>query len=213
MNKSAKYLIASAVLSLAFATPAMADISANIGLLSDYFYRGVVQNTTATTNGGLDFEQNGFFVGTWAADVEDGLEVDVYGGYSHEFEGGFSLGAGFTGYYYTGDFDDTYQEINLTAGWSIISFEYSFGEYDNFGGPDLDYDFTAITVEKNGFYGKYGTFGDDFDGDYFEFGYGTEIGGFDAGISIVINDKDLDLETGDGTETIIFSIGKSFDIN
>ncbi len=72
--------------------------------------------------------------------------------------------------------------------------------------------FTAITVEKNGFYGKYGTFGDDFDGDYFEFGYGTEIGGFDAGVYILFNDKDLDLETGDGTESIVFSISKSFSL-
>ncbi len=213
MNKSAKLIIAGAVLSIAIATPAMADITANIGLLSDYFYRGIVQNTTATTNGGVDFEQDGFYLGTWAADVEDGLEVDVYGGYNFEIEGGFTLGAGFTGYFYTGDFDDTYQEINLTASWNIISVEYSIGEYDNFSGPDLDYDFAAITVEKNGFYGKYGTFGDDFDGDYFEFGYGTEIGGFDAGISIVINDKDLDLETFDGTETLIFSLSKSFDLN
>lgn len=226
MNKSAKLIIAGAVLSIAIATPAMAaDISANIGLLSDYFYRGVVQNGTATTNGGVDFEQNGFYLGIWAADVEtqsraadvedveDGLEVDVYGGYNFEIEGGFTLGAGFTGYFYTGDFDDTYQEINLTASWNIISVEYSIGEYDNFSGPDLDYDFAAITVEKNGFYGKYGTFGDDFDGDYFEFGYGTEIGGFDVGVSIVINDEDLDLETGDGTETIIFSLSKSFDLN
>ncbi len=213
MNKSAKLMIAGAVLSIAVATPAMAELSANIGLLSDYFYRGIVQNGTATTNGGLDYDQNGFYVGTWAADVEDGLEVDIYGGYSHEFEEGFSLGIGFTGYYYTGDFDDTYQEINLSASYDIVSLEYSFGEYDNFDGPDLDYDFTAITIEKNGFYGKYATFGDDFDGDYWEFGYGTEIGGFDAGISIVINDEDLDLEPagdGKGTETIIFSISKSF---
>ncbi len=212
MNKSAKLMIAGAVLSMVIATPARAEISANIGLLSDYFYRGIIQNTTATTNGGVDFEQGGFYLGTWAADVEDGLEVDVYGGYNYEFEGGFTLGGGFTGYYYTGDFDDTYREINLNASYGIVSFEYSFGEYDNFGGPDLDYDFTAITVEKNGFYGKYGTFGDDFDGDYFEFGYGTEIGGFDAGVYILFNDKDLDLETGDGTESIVFSISKSFSL-
>ena len=147
-------MTAGVVLSLAVATPAMAEFSANIGLLSDYFYRGIVQNGTATTNGGLDYDQNGFYVGTWAADVEDGLEVDVYGGYSYDFEGGFTLGAGFTGYYYTGDFDDTYQEINLSASYSIVSFEYTFGEYDNFDGPDLDYDFTAITIEKNGFYGR-----------------------------------------------------------
>ena len=55
MNKSAKLIIAGAILSIAIATPAMADITANIGLLSDYFYRGIVQNTTATTNGGGRF--------------------------------------------------------------------------------------------------------------------------------------------------------------
>ena len=55
MYKSAKLMIAGALLSITVATPAVADISANIGLLSDYFYRGVVQNTTATTNGGLDY--------------------------------------------------------------------------------------------------------------------------------------------------------------
>ena len=228
MNKSAKLIIAGAVLSIAIATPAMADISANIGLLSDYFYRGVVQNTTATTNGGVDFEKkwavnsvtHGVYLGTWTADVEDGLEIDVYGGYTVEFASGSTLGAGFTNYSYTGGFDDTYQEINLTASWNIVSLEYSFGEYDNFGrSTPLGYSFAAITFEKNGFYGKYGQFGaragdNPFEsGDYFEFGYGMEIGGFDVGASIVINGEDLDLETGDGTETIIFSLSKSFDLN
>jgi len=206
-----KSLIAGAVLA-ATSSATMADVSANVGVMSDYFYRGVVQNTTATTNGGVDFEQGGFYAGTWAADVEDGLEVDIYGGYGLELESGLGLSAGFTGYYYTGDFDDTYEEINLGASFGIVSLEYSFGTYDNFDGPEMDYDFTAITIEKNGFYGKYGSFGDEFDGSYVELGYGTEIGGFDAGVSIVINDEDLDLETNDGTETIIFSLSKSFDL-
>jgi len=206
-----KSLIAGAVLA-ATSSATMADVSANVGVMSDYFYRGIVQNTTATTNGGVDFEQGGFYAGTWAADVEDGLEVDVYGGYGLELENGLGLSAGFTGYYYTGDFDDTYEEINLGASFGIVSLEYSFGTYGNFDGPEMDYDFTAITIEKNGFYGKYGSFGDEFDGSYVELGYGTEIGGFDAGVSIVINDEDLDLETNDGTETIIFSLSKSFDL-
>ncbi len=72
--------------------------------------------------------------------------------------------------------------------------------------------FTAVTLEKNDFYGKFAMFGDEFDGNYVELGYSTEIGGFDAGISIIINDDDLDLETGTGTESIIFSISKSFDL-
>jgi uncharacterized protein (TIGR02001 family) len=204
-------LIAGAVLA-ATASSAMADVSANVGVMSDYFYRGIVQNTTATTNGGVDFENGGFYAGTWAADVEDGLEIDLYGGYGIETESGLGLSVGFTGYYYTGDFDDTYEEINLGASFGILSLEYSFGTYGNFDGPEMDYDFTAVTLEKNGFYGKYGSFGDEFDGSYLELGYGTEIGGFDAGVSLVINDEDLDLETGEGTETIIFSLSKSFDL-
>ena len=132
----------------------LADTSINVGVLSDYFYRGVVQNTTATTNGGIDFEQGGFYVGTWAADVEDGLEVDVYGGYGLELKNGLALSAGFTGYYYTGDFDDSYEEIDLGASFGIVSLVYSIGTYGNFDGPEMDYDFTAITIDKNGLYGK-----------------------------------------------------------
>ena len=51
-------------------------------------------------------------------EVITGLEVDGYGGYSGEV-GPVSLGVGFTGYYYTGDFDDTYEEINFNGGFGI----------------------------------------------------------------------------------------------
>ena len=30
---------------------------------------------------GADYENGGFYIGTWAADVGDGLEVDYYFGY------------------------------------------------------------------------------------------------------------------------------------
>ncbi len=197
---------------VATSSSALADISTNIGVMSDYFYRGVIQNTSATTNGGIDYENGNFSAGTWVADVEEGLEVDVYGSFGFELDSGLSLSAGFTGYYYTGDFDDTYEEINLGVSYGIVSIEYSFGSYGNFAGPDKDYDFTAVTLEKNDFYGKFAMFGNEFDGNYVELGYSTEIGEFDAGISIIINDDDLDLETGTGTESIIFSISKSFDL-
>ena len=57
------------------AATAHAEFSTNIGWASDYYYRGVFQKTSSA-NGGLDYSNNGFFVGTWAADVGDGLEVD-----------------------------------------------------------------------------------------------------------------------------------------
>jgi len=205
-----KLLASSAIAVVAaagFAAPAMADLSANVGFASEYYYRGILQKSSSAS-AGLDFVAGGFYVGTWAADVGDGLETDVYGGYNLEL-GEFTVGAGFTGYYYSGDFDETYEEINLSAGWSFLSVGYSVGEWDGDGGQD--YDFFEITAEHNGFYGKYGTFGKDFDGDYFEVGYGTEVGGFDLGIAGIFSSKELSDQDG-SSEALIFTIGKSFDL-
>ena len=73
----------------------------------------------------------------------------------------------------------------------------------------------ALTVEHNGFYGTYGTFGDDFDGDYIELGWGTSIETWDIGVSLIFNDDDLSDELDDDGEptegeAVIFTIGKTF---
>lgn len=185
---------------------AQADISANIGWASEYHYRGIFQ-ASSSANGGLDYEQGGFYAGSWAADVGDGLEVDGYFGYGRE-SGDFSYGAGFTGYYYTGDFDDTYQEINLNAGYSLVSLDVAIGQYDNFSGPTQDYTYYALTVEKNGFYGKYAGFTQDFDGEYVELGYGTTVAGLDIGLVLIFANDAL---VGDADQSAVFTIGKSFD--
>ena len=189
---------------------AQADFSANVGWASDYYFRGILQSPTSPS-GGLDYESNGFYVGTWAADVYDGLEVDGYFGYGGE-AGDFNYSVGYTGYFYTGDFDDTYQEINLGGGYGIATVDVAIGQYDNFDGPTLDYTYYALTLEKDGFYGKYATFSQDADGDYFELGYGTTVAEIDLGVTLLFNDKNL---SGDGSsdEALIFSIGKSFDLN
>ncbi len=137
---------------------ASADWSANLGFASEYYYRGIFQESSSAS-GGIDYEQGGFYAGTWAADVGDGLEVDLYGGYGFS-AGEVDLSVGFTGYYYTGDFDDTYQEINLGAAFGLFSFDVAVGEYDNFDGPTLDYTYYSVTAEKNGFYGTYAGFSD-----------------------------------------------------
>ena len=184
-----------------------ADVSANLGFASEYYYRGIFQESTSAS-GGIDYEGNGFYVGTWAADVGDGLEVDGYFGYGGE-AGDFSYSVGFTGYYYTGDFDDTYQEINLGAGFSLFSFDLAVGEYDNFDGPTQDYTYYSITAEKNGFYGRYAGFSQDFEGEYFEAGYSTIVADIDIGLSLIFSNSDL---VGESDEAIVFTIGKSFDL-
>ena len=199
--------------SLAFAAlvasaTASADWSANIGWASEYHFRGIFQKNSSAS-GGVDFEQNGFYVGTWAADVGDGLEVDGYFGYGGEFED-FGYSIGFTGYYYTGDFDDTYQEINLGGSYGPLAVDVAVGEYENFDGPTQDYTFASVTLEGNGFYGTFGTFSQDFDGDYLELGYGTTFSEVDLGIALILANDDL---IGDEDETLVFTIGTSFDLD
>ncbi|NNF16108.1 MAG: hypothetical protein HKN70_05130 [Gammaproteobacteria bacterium] len=199
--------IKSALIAIVFATSVAshAQWSGNIGWVSDYLFRGIFQSDSSAY-GGIDYEQNGFYIGTWAADVDDGLEIDGYFGYGGEY-GDFSYGIGFTGYYYTGNFDDTYQEINVSAGYGPVTVDAAFGDYENFNGPTQDYTFFSITAEHNGFYGKFGSFSQDLNGDYFEFGYGTTISELDVGLALVIANDDL---VGANDDSLVFSIGKSF---
>lgn len=185
---------------------AQAEWSANLGFASEYYYRGIFQESTSAS-GGIDYETNGFYAGTWAADVGDGLEVDGYFGYSGQ-AGKLTYSVGFTGYYYTGDFDDTYQEINLGAGLGVFSLDVAVGQYENFDGPTLDYTFYSLTAEKNGFYGKLGGFAQDFAGEYVEAGYGTTVADFDVGVSLIFSNSDL---VGENDEAIVFTIAKPFD--
>lgn len=193
---------------------ASAEVSYNIGFASEYYYRGVLQKSSSASVG-ADYENSGFYAGTWAADVGDGVEVDGYFGYGIETDAGFTASLGFTGYYYTGEFDDTYEEINLNLGYGLFSLEYSVGEYDGFG-QEADYDFLAGTVAlDNGLYGTYGTFGDDFDGDYIELGWGTTISEIDFGIALILSSDEISDQLdsdGDATESeaVVFTIGKTF---
>jgi uncharacterized protein (TIGR02001 family) len=200
----------SAIIAIALlgASAAQADWSANVGYMSEYHFRGLLQKTSSTS-GGIDFEEGGFYAGTWAADVGDGLEVDGYFGYGADV-GDVSLSIGYTGYFYTGDFDDTYQEINLGAGFGMLSLDVAIGEYDNFTGPTQDYTYYGLTLEHNGFYGTYGGFSQDADGEYLELGYGTTVSDIDLGVSLILANDDL---IGSVDESLIFTIGKSFDLN
>ena len=198
---------------LAISSPSAAtEVSANLGYNSDYIYRGIPQSTSSAF-GGLDLQSGGFYLGTWAADVGDGAEIDFYGGYGFDV-GEFTLGVGGTVYTYTGDFDDTYKEVNLSTGWKFLTFDAAIGNYDNFDGPKQDYQFYSVTAEYNGFYGKYGWFEDDFDGSYVEGGYsGTltiqETDYFDYAFAAIYSDSTL--LGGDSDTNFVLTLSKTFD--
>jgi uncharacterized protein (TIGR02001 family) len=211
MKIMAKALALASLLSASMfaTTTAVAEVSYNVGYVSEYYYRGIMQKNSSAS-AGVDFEQDGMYVGAWTADVGEGLEYDLYAGYGMDV-GEVSLGIGFTGYYYTDDWDETYQEVNLSAGYGPVSIGYSIGEWDGDGGQD--YDFLEIGIDLGaGFYGTYGSFGDQFDGDYVEIGYGTTISEIDLGVAIIFPSEELqgDEDSDADDEAIVFSIGKSF---
>ncbi|MFQ3248559.1 MAG: hypothetical protein ACI9O6_000361 [Glaciecola sp.] len=191
---------------------AMAEWSANIGLVSDYHFRGIQQTESASTSAGLDYTGGtGFYAGAWTAEVEDGLEVDLYAGYGIELDNGVSLDANFTTYQYTGDFDSAYNEIGLGAGFGLFSVGYVQGKWDGVVGDEAategDYSLVTIGIEKDGWSATIGSYGKDAEGEYGEIAYGTEIGGFDVGVGLVLSGSDLD-----DSESLYFSISKSFDL-
>ncbi len=196
---------------LLVAPAALADVSGNIGWQSQYIFRGIPQSNSSA-QGGLDFESSGFYLGTWAADVGMGAEVDVYGGYGWQVSD-FTFGIGGTGYYYTDDFDDTYEEVNLSAGYKIVTLDYAIGTYDNFGGPSLDYNFYSATFSHDsGISAVIGGFSGDFDGDYYSVAYDFAVSEVDLSLAWIYSEDKL-LGQGSGESNFVFSVSKSFDLN
>lgn len=128
MNPFAKTLLAGALSSVA-AVASAEDISANVGLASDYMFRGVSQtDNQMALQGGFDWaHESGFYVGTWASNVDSTffggardpqLEVDLYGGYRGAM-GAFSYDLGIAGYFYPGADNSTvddYQTVEFYVG-------------------------------------------------------------------------------------------------
>ena len=209
-------LATSAFISTQASATDIEGLSANAGVVSEYIFRGIQQTDSASAFAGVDYENSGFYVGTWAADVSDGLEIDVYAGYANEIDSGIGYNVGFTTYQYTGDFDSSYNEVNLALSYSYFSVSYNIGTHEDDAGlgiPEEDYNFFTAGVEYEGFSLTYGNWGNDIDGDYFELAYGTEVSGFDVGVTLTASSTDLNedrLGNPSNDEAIVFSIGKTF---
>jgi uncharacterized protein (TIGR02001 family) len=204
-------LLTTALLSTAaFPAVSMADLSGNVGWVSDYIYRGVFQEDSSAY-GGLDFETGGFYAGVWGADVGIGSEIDIYFGYGGSFgdSGGWSVGA--TGYFYTEDGDpssaepgfyDTITEINLGISFGMFALDHAIGEEDGWGFP-TDYTFTTITVSPSvGPYYALNIWGDEYSGEYLEVGYGWELMDIDLNFAFLWA---FDVDTDDPEYAVLLS--------
>ena len=196
-------------------------VTGNASWVSQYYYRGVPQKASSAS-AGVDVEVfPGLGIGTWAADVGDGAEMDFFASYGLSL-GDLSLSLGGTGYFYTGEYDDTYLEGNLGVGMGMVEVAVAIGQYDT--APDaVNYWFLSGTATgDSGVYATFGVFGGDDgfyanEGKYVEAGYRWSAADMDFGISGIWSDEILSGEkdaigNATGELTFVFGVSKGFDI-
>ena len=109
------------------AAPAFAGATGNVGVFSQYVFRGVEQSLTSdpAVQGGLDYAaESGLYAGTWISNTEFAgyngdlvrYETDVYGGYATKF-GDLGVDVGALYYYYTDD-----SKLNTVEGYFGASY-------------------------------------------------------------------------------------------
>lgn len=109
------------------------ELSANISLVSNYFFRGVSQTDDGpAVQGGVDFEGiggTGFYVGTWATNVDfgdgTGYGVYLYGGWAPSSD---DLDVGYIYYAYPDNpgEDYNYGELYIDGAWKWITMGLSY---------------------------------------------------------------------------------------
>lgn len=108
------------------------EVAWNVGVVSDYVFRGYSQTEEdPAIQGGVDATIGAFYVGAWASNVDFGddtdAEVDVYGGFRGEAVG-FAFDVGAVGYGYVGAPDGAdYDYVELKAAASRAVGPATFG--------------------------------------------------------------------------------------
>jgi uncharacterized protein (TIGR02001 family) len=124
------------------------SVSYNVGLFSEYVFRGYTQtHNDPALQGGIDYEHSsGFYLGLWASNVswlqDNGdssyyksggtAEIDIYGGFAGEFgDSGVGYDVGFLQYLYPGDRRDAVANahtLELYGGLSYKDFGITYYE-------------------------------------------------------------------------------------
>lgn len=126
------------------------SLSGNLGVVSDYYFRGSNDNNGAAVQGGLDYSHpSGFYAGYWASPVDFGVpegpggegnavENDLYAGYTGQLSNEFSYDIGLIQYLYANqnagpdgeDSDANEGYLSLSKGPFSITGNYSFTDAD-----------------------------------------------------------------------------------
>ena len=197
---------------------AESPLTGNIGVTSNYVWRGATQsNDEAAVSGGIDYAADfGLYVGTWVSNLSGGdYEQDWYAGYSFE-AGPVGLDVGYIAYTYpVGTTNENFDEVYLNASWKMLSggvaltvdgdsnaAEFSDDDLYLYIGADFE---VAEGLSIGVLYGDY-DFDDPAGVDYSHIQVSVSKDDF----TFAIEDNDKDGAAGDSRFTVSWS--KSFDL-
>jgi len=204
------------------------SISANVTLASDYTFRGISQtDEKPAIQGGFDYaHETGLYAGVWASNVNFGetsnasSEMDYYGGFAGETDGGFGYDISYIYFDYRGDSYFDYQEFALAFSYVGVTLGVNYSdEYLGNGGPEFWYPYVEYSLSLPYDFSldfHYG-YNDASDADYDFFGsddtysdwsvtLGVSALGLDWAVAYVDTDLD-DLDAADARA--VFSVSKS----
>jgi uncharacterized protein (TIGR02001 family) len=131
------------------ATPAPAyELAYNVGVVSDYRYRGVSQTRLQpAVQGGVDLTAGAWYAGVWASNIKwvkdagykGPVELDLYGGYKYEVTKDVTLDFGALSYVYAGNTakpNANTTEVYLGVVSGPFSAKYSHALTNTFGYSD-----------------------------------------------------------------------------
>ena len=196
------------------------SVSYNIGYMSEYWYRGAYQ-AESSMSFGADVEMGSMYIGMWGADVSDaagagaGSEIDLYAGYNFELMS-IPMYVGVTGYYYTDNFDQDYEEVNFGGDFGMFSFDAAvLGSYKSKPGTaSSDYGHFTLTVPLGMLDYSYQTFtGGSLHYMTHELSYSASVNGIDLGATLGRNNDGgagATPNSNQNTTYANFTIGYSF---
>lgn len=219
-----KYAITTATLLTVFSTAATSadigggfDLSGNATITSEYFWRGMDQNSNAAAfQGGIDLaHETGLYIGVWSSPVNfsDGAssEVDYYGGYGAEF-GPVGVDVGVISYQYPGSIpNSSFEEMYLGLSTTLSGVDFGATHYEGSSSAENATEFSLGT--SLGDFGFAYTLGEyDNTGDYFSFIVSTEIldDTWPVEVALMYTEMDLDDPTAEDEDGVVLSVSKSF---
>jgi len=156
-------LLATSSAAFAQTAPAAPEVTYNVGVVSQYRYRGLAQGMgKPALQGGIDYaNSSGYYLGAWASQIKwikdssqgttnsytGNTELDLYGGYKFE-NSGVTYDVGYLRYQYVGNnlgnaavgTNVQYQnantnEIYAAANVGVYTFKWSYALSNLFGTP------------------------------------------------------------------------------